>query len=63
MRIKHLPLRIARYNGNKEEVLELEHIYKVFRYDMELGNLLANIYKASKKAKFDLGVDVDSIPF
>ena len=61
MRIKHLPLKIIRYNGNKEELLELKHIYNVFKYDMELGNLLADIYKTSKKHDFD--VDVDNIPF
>jgi len=40
MRIKHLPKTITKYNGKKEEVLELQKIYNIFRYSMKINNLL-----------------------
>ena len=50
-RRKNLPRNIVRFNGTKEEQLELQHLRNVVMYDFKLGNLLFNAIKADKEAK------------
>ena len=40
MRLKHLPKTIKVWKNHKEEVLELQKIYNVFRNDIQITNML-----------------------
>jgi len=61
---RFLPAKITKVSGNifrtKEEILEIEHLKNVVKFDFELGNLLYNVMKAEEKFK---NINFEEIPF
>jgi len=62
---RFLPKFISRYSGKKETLMELSKeqatlIYNTSRFDIRLGNLLANCMRAENEFK---NTNFEEIPF